>query len=313
VVSLVFAAVSGANDGATLAGLATRTGALTPLAAVLLLAGLIALGPWAVGTSVARTVAQRLVGFEGSAGRLALLAAVLASLVVVFTLSRFGLPTSLTLALMGGIVGAGLGDGLRIAWAAVAQVLVIGLVAPVAAAAAGAAAVTALRRLPATVFRGRPGRDGQRLGFVAQCLAYSSNDAQKMVAMMAVATRLSPQQAGLRWPAQLAIAGCYAVGTVAGLRPVAWRVAEQMLAVRPSTAVALGFSASATVLTSTALGVPVSSTQAATMALVGCGFASNRHRIRWHEVRAVGGAWVCTLPASVCLGALLGAIAAGLR
>jgi PiT family inorganic phosphate transporter len=306
----VFALVSGTNDGGVLVGLATRTGALTPSAAVLTLSAAVAVGPWVTGTGVARTVAHRLVAFEGGGGRLALMLAALAALAVVFALSRLGLPTSLTLALAGGIIGEGLGEGLRADWATVAQVLAVGLVAPLAAVVAGSATVRLLALVPAAALRGGTGRQVQRLGFLAQCAAYSSNDAQKMVAMIAVATQAASQPVELHWAGQAGIAVCFALGTLLGVRPVAARIGEQMLTVRRSSAVALEFAASAAVFASTALGVPVSSTQAATTALVGTGVGSNRHRVRWHEVRNVGAAWALTLPAAACLGAALGA---GLR
>lgn len=313
VMALVFALVSGSNDGGALVGLATRTGALTPLAAVLTLSVAVAVGPWVTGTAVARTVGRSLVAFEGSGGRLALMMAAVAALAVVFAMSRLGLPTSLTLALTGGIVGEGLGEGLRVGWVTVGQVLAVGLVAPLAAVAAGALAVRLLVMVPATVLRSAVGRQVQRLGFLAQCAAYSSNDAQKMVAMIAVATQVSSQPIELHWWSQAGIAMSFALGTLLGVRPVAARIGEHMLAVRPSSSVALEFAASAAVLSSTAMGVPVSSTQAATTALVGAGIGSNRHRVRWHEVRNVGSAWVLTLPAAACLGAVLGAVLRGLR
>ena len=65
---------------------------------------------------------------------------------------------------------------------------------------------------------------------------------------------------------------------------------------------------SCVVLATSALGVPVSSTQAATGAAVGSGVATSPFAIRWNEVSRIGLAWVVTLPLSVGLGAALAAV-----
>jgi phosphate/sulfate permease len=93
-----------------------RTRRITPTVAILCLMALVALGPLLVGTAVATTLAYRYVSFQGEDGKIALLVAVITSSTVVFSLNKRGTPTSLTLALIGGIVGAGLGDGLPVQW-----------------------------------------------------------------------------------------------------------------------------------------------------------------------------------------------------
>ena len=83
----------------------------------------------ALTTAVAMTLSERLVDFEGDTGRIALLIAVTAAVVVIAVLGRLGLPTSLTLAIMGAIAGAGWGSGLRIAWATLGIVLALAAIA----------------------------------------------------------------------------------------------------------------------------------------------------------------------------------------
>ena len=92
-------------------------------------------GPWLLfGTSVATTLAHRLVPFSGMSADRVVLAATLSAMVVVFSLIRAGLPTSLTLALVGAITGAGLGAGLPVSGVELAEILLFGLVAPVVSA-----------------------------------------------------------------------------------------------------------------------------------------------------------------------------------
>jgi PiT family inorganic phosphate transporter len=303
-----FALVSGANDGATLTVMGTRTRTISPAVGIAALMVLVALGPFLVGTAVATTLAHRLVSFEGEDGKVALLAAVITSLVVVYGLTRRGTPTSLTLALTGGIVGAGLGAGLPVQWSAVVKVLAIGIAAPLLSVPAGWLVYQIMRgpvgRLVARRFIGV----AQYVGYLLQCLAYSANDAQKMVAIVAIGTsaRLNPVAATV--PGQLAIAALFGAGILLTVRVMASRVGEGVMYIRTPHYLATSVGSSCVVLATSALGVPVSSTQAATGAAVGSGVATSPFAIRWNEVSRIGLAWVVTLPLSVGLGAALAAV-----
>ncbi len=295
IAALTFGLVSGANDGGTLVSVSARSRGLTPLTAVGLMGLLVAVGPLVLGTKVARTLAGRLVSFQAAGGSRALLTAVAVAIAVVLALSWAGLPTSLTLALLGGIVGAGLGTGLPVAWGTVGAVVVVALVGLPASVGAGVLAARLVERLP-----GRPGprlRWLHRAGFTVQCLAYAANDAQKMVAIL-----LAGGAGGAIPPVDAAaIAASFVLGTLLAVRRTAMRLGERLMRVRPVHAVASELASSAVVLASSALGAPVSTTQATTAALVGAGVTHSRRRVRWNETRSIGAAWALTLPASVAL------------
>jgi inorganic phosphate transporter, PiT family len=302
-----FALMSGANDGATLVAMGTRTRIVRPEVGIAILVVTVALGPLLVGTAVATTLAHRLVSFGGEDGRVALLAAVVTSLLVVFILTRRGTPTSLTLALTGGIVGAGLGAGLPVQWPTVSKVLLIGIAAPLLSIPAG--------WLVYEIMRGPAGRfiarhfigETQYVGYLLQCLAYSANDAQKMVAIVAIgsAAQLDPVTATVR--GQLAIAVLFGAGILLTVRVMASRVGEGVMYIRTPHFIATSIGSSCVVLATSALGVPVSSTQAATGAAVGSGVATSPFSLRWKEVSRIGLAWVITLPISIVLAAALAA------
>jgi PiT family inorganic phosphate transporter len=305
VAALAFAAGSGASDGSTLVAGSTRTNALTPLASMSILVVLVGLGPALVGTAVATTFAHRLVMFEGQGGKTALLMAVLAALVVVFDLTRRGFPTSLTLALIGGIVGAGLGSRLPVNWGVVGQALASGVLAPFASIAVAYVVSRAVARLPRRVTAGRSARHLERAGFLAQAVAYSANDAQKLVAILAVAAGASLNPVPVRAGPQLLVAVGFAVGTLLAIRRVGRRISDRIVRVRSANNIAAEFSAALVVFTSSALGMPVSSTQVATTAVVGTGITGGARRIRWDEAANIGLAWVLTLPASIALAFLV--------
>jgi PiT family inorganic phosphate transporter len=184
----LFAVVAGANDGSSVLSAGLRVPGLRPLISLAILLAALAVGPWLLfGTGVATTLAHRLVPFSGTSADRVVLAATLSAMVVVFSLVRAGLPTSLTLALVGAITGAGLGAGLSVSGGELAMILLFGLIAPVVSA------VLAFSVAPLTLWAAEGTRTSRRLrrwhgaAFCLQCLAYSANGGQKMIAVFAVA------------------------------------------------------------------------------------------------------------------------------
>ncbi|MFD0632621.1 hypothetical protein ACFQ9X_14460 [Catenulispora yoronensis] len=134
------------------------------------------------GTGVSGT------GVSAAAVSTTLLIGVAAALAVVLLLSLRGLPTSLTLAVVGGLAGAGLGAGLPVPAGSVATVLLAAALAPIISALIAWLVTRSLRlagtrRSTAAVATGRT----HRVAFPLQCLAYGANDGQKMIALFAVA------------------------------------------------------------------------------------------------------------------------------
>ncbi|MHB8191386.1 MAG: inorganic phosphate transporter [Ferrimicrobium sp.] len=311
--ALATALVSGSNDGATLVALNTRTTMISPLNAVVVLSVLVGLGPLIVGTAVATTVAHGLVAFESIGGSAAFLVAVLCALLIVFILSHRGLPTSVTLALTGSIVGAGVGFGLPVHWAVVGAVLLAGVAAPLVAAVAGFALGASEQRLQPPALPRRARRGVEWLGFLIQSFAYGSNDAEKLVAIMAVALGSGAEVIRVSPLGQAAMALCFAPGILLSVRQVAARVSERMVQIRSDTAIGVAFCASGVVLVFSLLGYPISSTQAATAAALGVGARLAPWRVQWGQAGTIGMAWLVTLPLSIVLAAGVGVVFRVLR
>jgi inorganic phosphate transporter, PiT family len=313
VAALAFALVCGANDGAALIALNLNDDFVRPLWALLALSIVVALGPVLLGTEVATTFVHRLVAFEGDTGRSALLAAVLVAVTVVFVLQRQGLPTSLTLALTGAIVGVGLGSGLAIGWGSVLLTLLAGALAPLAS---GGLAFLAQRSLPLV-----PRRGGLHVrlailrlgGFFLQCLAYAANDGQKMVAVLAVATGTVTPRLRLEVPELAAIGVLFGAGTLGGIRRYGNALGRGIAPARPAQVGIAQLSSAVAVFAGAAIGAPVSMTQSTTAALVGAGASAAYRQVRWGQASRIVVAWVITLPASVAIAALFAAVAGWAR
>jgi inorganic phosphate transporter, PiT family len=308
-----YAVVNGLNDGGALIanGLKIQTLGVGP--AIALLTGAVVVVPLTLGTRVADTLANRLVDLDGVAGQRALAVAILAAVGVVVVLARLGLPTSLTLATIGGITGSGIGAGRAIGWTMVGTVLVLAALAPLVGALLAWSLARVARRVTAPTSVARLVGGGHRAAFTLQCVAYGANDGQKMLAVAVLALGTSGASGaaplgGLRLSAVLAVLGVlFLVGALLGVRRMAGTLSAGVLAVRPMNAVTAEVASGSAVLGTALVGAPVSMTQAMAGGLVGSGVSEGARRIRWRLVLNIGLAWVVTLPAALILAAVLAA------
>jgi inorganic phosphate transporter, PiT family len=319
-VAVAFAVVNGVNDGGALLAVGLDVRTLRPLTAMVWLAAAVVLAPALLGTAVATTLASRLVPFEGTDGPVALLVAVVTAVVVTWSLAARGLPTSLTLAVVGAIAGAGVGAALPVTWRTVGGVLLLAALAPILGSGLGWLAT----RLVGASTSPRPldQRTGRwHLGaFALQCLAYGLNDGQKMLAVLAVAASTASGGAAVTSGAevpvvtwQLATVGvAFLLGTAIGLPRVAPTLGGGVAAVRPHEAVTTELSSATVVLATGLVGSPVSMTQVVSGALVGAGVTRGYSRVRWNEVLRLVGAWVVTLPAAFLVAAGVARLTTGI-
>lgn len=312
-----FALFTGFNDAGALVGLGLRLSArgLPPMPAVALLAVAATVVPLVLGTAVAATLGERLIGGPAVDPRTttSLTVAVTAAVLVTAVLAARGLPTSLTLALIGGIAGAGLGAGLGVDWPVVATVLLTAAVAP----CVGALAALGVHRLLATVpaYEGA----GRRLRWLhagalsMTCLAYGANDGQKMIAVYAAVQGGTAARYAASPLALTTIGACFLVGGLIGLPRLAAALAGRLGTGRPDAALVTELSGAGVVLGTAAFGAPVSMTQSLSGAMVGTGLTGGSRRVRWAGVLRLGRAWLLTLPTAFAVGAAgcLLALAAG--
>ena len=296
-----FTMLNGANDGGTLVAVGLTVRGISPIVAVVGLALAVAIVPVLIGTRVATTLTSRLVSLDGDAGRLALLTAVVSAVVVTAGLSWRGLPTSLTLALVGGIAGVGWGYALPVSWPFIGLVLLLAAVAPLA----GLAAAFGLSRINTRL--SAPGGIDRRIR-------------RMHLAVRRLRCQRRPEDAGGVRRGQRAGDRCGrdtthpdgrhrpAVSRGRGSGAAAlrrfhrwWRGPRA-----PPEAVATELASAGVVLGTAALGAPVSMTQAISGGLIGSGITRGYRRVRWRAAAQIGLAWALTLPASFVLAAGLG-------
>lgn len=300
--AVVFAFVNGINDGGSILSVGLTVRSFRPLAGLVILSLAVALSPVLFGTGVATTLATRLVSLDGEEGRTALLVAVLVSVVVTLLLSRRGLPTSLTLGLVGAMAGVGVGSGITVAWGLVGVVLVAAAAAPLLGMAIGRAITVAAGSVPTRKDLQHSLSRWHAAAFGLLGIAYGVNDGQKMLAVFAVAAGSSAGTVPLVAWQLMAVAGCFLAGAIVGLPRFAGTSGSGVLPIRPPEAVTTELAAGLVVLGTGIAGAPVSMTQAASGALIGAGAHRGHGAVRWDAAARIGVAWVLTLPGAFLLG-----------
>jgi PiT family inorganic phosphate transporter len=306
----LFGLVSGLNDGGNLLASFTSGRVITPpVAAGLLL--LCLAGPLVLGTAVAQTIGTNVIDLRGQ-GRLGYFLITVAPLTVVLGSWRFGIPTSMTLALVGGMVGWVLAsDGQSVVhWAGVARV-VIGM--PISVLAGGLLALAiywAIRRLLGTQAHAALLQFArlQLLTAAVQAFAYGANDMEKSVGLIAVGMSFADPHAQVAFSSPLPIIGAFGlfyVGALVGGWRVASRIGFGVLKVRPVQALAQQFASGSVVSVLAIAGAPVSMTQTIDGGLVGVGAAQRASSVRWGIVRELLFSWLLTLPLAVVVAAAL--------
>jgi len=301
VMALVFAAVMGANDGAALVSVNRSSKVVSSLGSIAILAIAITAIPILLGTGVADTIAEGLVRFPDEVRLGALVIVVAVSTILVAILARAGLPTSLTLALVGSMTGVGVGQGLEPNLPLVMRVLAIGAVTPVVAIGIGA-----VMRLVLPVIGTNPARSvlqvGQSVSFTSLAFAYGANDGQKALGVLA-ATGSDLQGPGPLWNG-IFIALAFSLGTLLTL-PHVQRRSSGLASHRPHLVMTAQFGAALAVGVPSIIGIPASMTQSVAAGLIGTNAAEAHRRIRWDQVGRLLQAWMVTLPLALLLGTVL--------
>lgn len=309
VVAVVFAVVAGANDGSSILAGSLQASAIRPLTAWLVLVTAVAVAPMVFGAKVATILARGLVAFGSPGSQVAVVIAIISAMAVVVTLTRKGVATSLTLALVGAITGAGLGYGLPVDLGRLSSVLALGLLAPLASALLAFSLCRAV--LPSIHYSevGRTLRRAHGFTLVTQCLAYGANGGQKALAVLVVATGVSARGRVALPRGEIALVALpFGLGVLLGLRRVSTKLGRGILAVRLRHTVVAEAVSTALTLSAGLAGVPLTMSQSIAGALVGAGASEAVRKVRWAVARQILIAWIVTVPASMALAGIAAGI-----
>jgi PiT family inorganic phosphate transporter len=308
--ALAFDFTNGFHDTGNAMATSIATRALKPKQAVLLSAGLNMLGAF-LSLAVAATIAKGIV----DAG-IVTLDIVLAGLVgaIAWNLITwlFGIPSSSSHALVGGVVGAVLaaaGSGGVLWTGLVAKVLVPALVAPMVAILVGAVATALVVRITTGVPQAtndRLFRWGQVGSASLVSLAHGTNDAQKsmgVILLALIAGGAVPEDSTVPLWVIVSCALAMALGTYTGGWRVIRTLGKGLVELEPRQGMTAETSSAAVILLSSHFGYSLSTTHVATGSILGSGVGMKGARVRWHIAGRMFVAWLITVPAAGLVGA----------
>jgi inorganic phosphate transporter, PiT family len=309
--ALAFDFTNGFHDTANAVATSISTRALSPRTAVGISAMLNFVGAF-ISLKVAATVASGIVDTD-----LISTTIVFAGLVgaIAWNLATwyFGLPSSSSHALIGGVVGAAfvaqgsdavLGEGL------VEKVFIPALIAPILAfVVAGLAIVIAYR----IVGRLRPGpvNRGYRLGQIVSgglfSLSHGTNDAQKTMGIIALALvahgDLSASDPTPPDWVVISAASAIALGTYVGGWRIIRTLGTKIIKMDPAQGFVAQGAGASVILAASHFGYPLSTTHVASGGVMGAGAGKRLSAVRWGVAGNIVGAWVLTIPGSALVGA----------
>ena len=320
VTALAFDFTNGFHDTGNAMATSIATGALRPKAAVALSASLNLVGAF-LSVEVAATVAKGVVNL-GEVGGEDLLLIVFAGLVggIIWNLATWllGLPSSSSHALFGGLIGAAIASiGMSgVEWGGVlSKVVVPAVLAPVVAALVATAGTKLVYRITSGVPEDTK-EHGFRIGQIGSAslvsLAHGTNDAQKTMGVIFLALvahgSLSADDEMPFW-VKLSCAIAIALGTYLGGWRIIRTLGKGLVEIAAPQGMAAESSSAAIILTSSHLGLPLSTTHVATGSILGTGLGRTGAEVRWGIAGRMAVAWLVTLPSAAIVGAVCWVIA----
>lgn len=305
VVTLIFEYINGMHDAANAIATVVSTKALSPRKAVAFGAVLNVAGAFA-GTHVAKTIGAGIVDAE-VVTQMMILSALLGAITWNLITWYFGIPSSSSHALIGGLMGA--------AWskAGVGAIHVVGTVQKIIAPMFSSPAIgfftgmffmiflywVVFRQVPAKVQKVFRKCQLVSSGFLA--FAHGSNDAQKTMGIITLALFTYGAIPTIDVPIWVIVvcALCMGLGSMAG----GWRIintlGNKVIKLTPVQGFAAEASASSIILAASHFGIPISTTHVISTSIMGVGSTKGFSAVKWGLVGTIVRAWVLTIP--VCM------------
>jgi len=310
VIALVFDYTNGFHDAANAIATSVSTRALTPRVALLLAAVMNLLGAF-LGTKVASTVGKGIIDApQGLPGLAVVLAALLGAIAWNLITWYYGLPSSSSHALIGGLVGAALASAGTVKWRGVLDKVVIPMVV---SPLVGFALAFLLMLAILWIFRrGRPGRlakgfrMAQTVSAAAMALGHGLQDAQKTMGVIVLALVIGGYRSDfdVPWWVILLAAGALSLGTYAGGWRIMRTLGRRIIDLDPPRGFAAETTAAAVLYTTAfVFAAPISTTQTITSAILGVGATKRASAVRWGVAGNIVMAWILTIPAAALVAA----------
>ena len=307
--ALFFDFVNGFHDSANSVATVVGTKVLRPIHAVGIAALANFAGPFVFGTAVAATVGKGIIQPEFSTVYV-ILAGLIGAIVWDLITWYFGLPSSSSHALIGGLIGSALiAGGIKaIVFIGIQKTLTFMVVSPIAGFVIAFAFVMVMMYFFRKTSHSRVNKVFGKLQIASSTffsLTHGANDGQKtmgvITALLIAGGLLHSKSFAIPIPVIIVAASAISLGTFVG----GWRIIKTMAFRLTDLKPYQGFcaeTAGGAILTSMALfGIPVSTTQAIAGSIMGVGASRRLSAVRWGVGKRIVYAWIVTIPASAAI------------
>lgn len=309
-VALFFDFINGFHDASNIVATVISSRVMSPRNALALSAMAHFCAPFLFGAAVATTIGYEVVD-PHSISMTVLLAALVGAIVWDLVTWFFGLPSSSSHALVGGIIGAvGIARGLGILQpSGLFKVIVALFISPILGLIIG----NLFMKLVLLLARGASPRinwffkRSQYLTSLALALSHGTNDAQKTMGIIVMGLMIAGHLSEFMVPQWVVIlcATAISLGTAAG----GWRIIKTLglkfYKIKPVHGFAAQSASALVILGAALLGGPVSTTQVVSSSIIGAGSAERLSKVRWGIAGNIFAAWLLTVPATALMAALL--------
>jgi PiT family inorganic phosphate transporter len=303
VVALVFDYTNGFHDAANAIATSVSTRALTPRVALVMAAVMNFVGAF-LGQKVAKTVSDVITVPESSHGLIIVMSGLLGAIAWNMLTWYFGIPSSSSHALIGGLVGSALASGAIVKWDVIIDKIVLPMIAsPLFGFAAAFLFMLAImwlfrRKSPSRTNRGF--RLAQTVSAAAMALGHGLQDAQKTMGVIFLALLAGGYVVeGDPLPVWVIIAAASAIslGTYSGGWRIMRTLGRRIIHLDPARGFASETIAAGVLYTTAyAFEAPISTTHTITSAVMGAGATKRFSAVRWGVARSIVTAWVLTFP-----------------
>ncbi|MER7112818.1 inorganic phosphate transporter [Streptomyces sp. NPDC000229] len=310
-VALGFTYTNGFHDSANAIATSVSTRALTPRAALAMAAVMNLAGAF-LGSGVAKTVSEGLIATpEGSKGMGILFAALVGAIVWNLVTWYFGLPSSSSHALFGGMVGAALAGGTEVIWSGVLEKIVIPMfISPFVGLIIGYLVMVVIlwmfrKSNPHKAKRGF--RIAQTVSAAGMALGHGLQDAQKtmgIVVMALVIADVEKQGDAIPMWVKFSAALMLSLGTYAGGWRIMRTLGRRIIELDPPQGFAAETTAASVMYTASFMfHAPISTTHVITSAIMGVGSTKGSRAVRWGVAKNIILGWFITMPAAALVAA----------
>lgn len=308
VVALVFDFINGFHDSSNSISTIVSTRVLSPQYAVLWAAFFNFVAAFFIGTAVAHTVGKGIIHIE-FVDNLVILSALSGAIIWNLITWYFGLPSSSSHALIGGLIGAGIAKAgtSTLVWSGIIKTTAFIVLSPAIGMFLGFFFMALSMNLNRNSNMARSDRLYRKLQFISSAvysLGHGMNDAQKTIGIIAIVLYSKGLiDSSFHIPYWIIIM-CYstiALGTMFG----GWRIVKTMGTKITKLKPIGGFSAEAgaacSIIGASIFGIPVSTTHTITGAIVGVGATKRLSAVRWGVAGNIIWAWILTIPISALI------------